>query len=115
MVTQGQFLLQIDPEQYEAAVQRAEAALASSRAQAAQARANLLQAQRSYERTAEIKKANPQLVSDEQLEQLRTPVEVNEALFESARHTVEQSSAARARRRAARSARRRSTRRCPAA
>jgi len=94
MVTQGQFLLQIDPQQQEAAVQRFEAALASSRAQLAQAQANLLQAQKSYERTAQIKKANPQLISDENLEQLRTAVEVNEALYQSARHSVDQSSAA---------------------
>ena len=93
-VTQGQFLLQIDPQQQEAAVQRFEAALASSRAQMAQAQANLLQAQKSYERTAAIKKANPQLISDENLEQLRTSVEVNEALYQSARHSVDQSSAA---------------------
>jgi HlyD family secretion protein len=94
MVSQGQFLLQIDPQQQEAAVQRFEAALASSRAQMAQAQANLLQAQKSYERTAQIKKANPQLISDENLEQLRTSVEVNEALYQSARHAVDQSSAA---------------------
>jgi HlyD family secretion protein len=94
MVTQGQFLLQIDPQQQEAAVQRFEAALASSRAQMAQAQANLLQAQKSYERTAAIKKANPQLISDENIEQLRTSVEVNEALYQSARHSVDQSSAA---------------------
>ena len=94
VVTQGQFLLQIDPQQQEAAVQRVEAALASSRAQMAQAQANLLQAQKSYERTAAIKKSNPQLISDENLEQLRTTVEVNEALYQSARHAVDQSSAA---------------------
>ena len=94
MVTQGQFLLQIDPQQQEAAVQRVEAALASSRAQMAQAQANLLQAQKSYERTAAIKKANPQLISDENLEQLRTAVEVNQALYQAARHSVDQSSAA---------------------
>jgi HlyD family secretion protein len=94
MVKQGEFLLQIDPQQQEAAVQRVEAALASSRAQMAQAQANLLQAQKSYERTAAIKKSNPQLISDENLEQLRTTVEVNEALYQSARHAVDQSSAA---------------------
>ena len=94
MVTQGQFLLQIDPQQQEAAVQRVEAALASSRAQLSQAQANLLQAQKSYERTAAIKKSNPQLISDENLEQLRTQVEVNQALYQAARHSVDQSSAA---------------------
>jgi HlyD family secretion protein len=93
MVTQGQFLLQIDPQQQEAAVQRVEAALASSRAQLAQAQANLLQAQKSYERTAAIKKSNPQLISDENLEQLRTTVDVNHALYEAARHSVDQSTA----------------------
>src|SRR5215208_1819801 len=93
IVTQGQFLLQIDPQQQEAAVQRVEAALASSRAQMAQAQANLLQAEKSYERTAQIKKTNPTLISDEQMEQLRTAVDVNKALYESARHSVDQSNA----------------------
>jgi len=94
MVTKGQFLLQIDPDQYEAAVQRTTAALASARAQAAQAKANLLQATRGYERSAEIRKTNPQLVSDEQLEQLRTQVEVNQALSDAAEFSVQQSAAA---------------------
>src|SRR5690606_15441415 len=49
-VKRGDFLLQIDPEQYEAAVQRAEAALAAAKAQAAQTRANFLQAQRNHQR-----------------------------------------------------------------
>ena len=93
MVTKGQFLLQIDAQQAEAAVQRVQASLASSRAQLAQAQANLSQAQNSYNRTAAIKKTNPQLISDENMEQLRTTVEVNKAMFEAARHSVDQSSA----------------------
>ena len=93
MVTKGQFLLRIDPAQAQANVQRAEAALASARAQAAQAKANFLQAQRDYERTAEIKKGNPALVTDAQMEQLRTQVEVNRALQDAANFTVEQSAA----------------------
>src|SRR4051812_23466974 len=93
MVTKGQFLLQIDAQQAEANVQRMQASLASSRAQMAQAQANLLQAQKSYERTAQIKKTNPTLISDEQMEQLRTAVDVNKALYESARHSVDQSTA----------------------
>jgi HlyD family secretion protein len=93
-VSRGQFLLQIDPAQYQANVQRAEAALASARAQEAQAKANLLQSQRGYERSAEIKKSNATLVSDEQLEQLRTQVEVNQALYDAARHSVDQAAAA---------------------
>jgi HlyD family secretion protein len=93
MVTKGQFLLQIDAQQAEASVQRTAASLASSRAQMMQAQANLQQAQNSYNRTAAIKKSNPQLISDEQMEQLRTAVDVNKAMFESARHSVDQSSA----------------------
>jgi HlyD family secretion protein len=94
MVSKGQFLLQIDQEQAQAAASRADAALASAQAQNAQARANLIQAERSYERTAAMKKTNPQLVSAEQLEQLETAVEVNKALYEAATHSVEQARAA---------------------
>jgi len=93
MVAKGQFLLEIDPSQYIAAVQRAEAALSSSKAQEAQAKANLIQAQRNYQRSADIKKSNAQLVSDEQLEQLKTAAEVQQALQEAAVHQVEQSEA----------------------
>jgi HlyD family secretion protein len=93
MVTKGQFLLQIDAQQAEAAVQRMEAGLAAARAQQAQARANLLQAQKSYERSMAMKKSNPTLISDEQLEQLRTAADVNKALYESSTHSVDQSAA----------------------
>ncbi len=93
IVKRGQFLLEIDPEQYVAAVQQAEAALSASKAQAAQARANLLQSKRNYDRQTEIKKTSPQLVSDSELEQLKTQLEVNEALNEAATHSVEQSTA----------------------
>jgi HlyD family secretion protein len=93
MVTKGQFLLQIDPKQAEAAVQRAEATLAAAKAQAAQARANLLQAEKALERSEAIRKTNAQLVSDEQNEQLRTTVDVNKALLEASGHSVEQASA----------------------
>lgn len=93
MVKKGQFLLQIDPEQPTAALQRAEAALASARAQSAQAKANLIQAQRNYERSQQIKQQSPNLVSDEQLEQLKTQWEVNQALAEAATYSVEQAQA----------------------
>ena len=94
LVTKGQFLLQIDPQQYQAALQRSLAALASSKAQFAQAQANYIQAKRNYDRSAEIKKSTPTLLSDEQLEQLRTQVEVNQALADAAKFSVEQSEAA---------------------
>jgi HlyD family secretion protein len=93
MVRRGDFLLQIEPDQYEAAVQRAEAGLSSAKAQAAQARANYLQAQRSYQRNADIRQVNAQLVSQAELEQTRTQMEVNEALLEAANHNVAQAEA----------------------
>ena len=93
MVTKGQFLLQIDAQQAEAAVERMQASVASARAQLAQTNANLSQAQASYDRIAKMKKSNPQLIADEQMEQLRTTVEVNKAQHDAAKHSVDQSSA----------------------
>jgi HlyD family secretion protein len=106
MVKRGDFLLQIDPEQADAMVSRAEAAMAATQAQNAQAKANLIQSERSYERLAAMKKANAQLVSDEQLEQAKTQFDVNKALVEASGHSVEQ---ARAALRDARSARSKTT------
>jgi HlyD family secretion protein len=93
LVKEGQFLLQIDPQQYEAQVQRAEAALANARAGLAQSRANLIQAQRNYERQAEIQKTNAALVSASELEQLKTQFEVNQALVTAAEENVKQNEA----------------------
>ena len=94
MVSKNQFLLQIDPEQLDAMVSRAEAGMASAQAQNAQAKANLIQSERAYERLAAMKKANAQLVSDEQMEQTKTQWDVNKAMVEAAGHSVEQSRAA---------------------
>src|SRR6185295_4696841 len=63
------------------------------RSQAAQAKPALTQAQRNYDRLVALKKANPTLVSDEQLEQLRTQVEVNQASLEAANHAIDQATA----------------------
>jgi HlyD family secretion protein len=93
VVKKGQFLLQIDPEQAAAAVQRAEAALAQARAQFAQARASALQADANYKRSQGIKSSTPTLVADEALEQLKTQSEVNAALLEAARYQTEQAQA----------------------
>lgn len=93
MVTRGQFLLQIDPAQAQAAVQRSVAAVSAAKAQEAQARANFQQSQNNFQRTADIRKTNATLISDEQLEQLRTQMEVNEALAQAAMHQVAQAEA----------------------
>lgn len=93
IVRKGQLVLQIDPQQFESQVQRAEAALANSRARLAQAKANLQQAQSNYQRSADIKKTNGTLISDEQIEQLKTSFEVNQALLEAATQDVRQGEA----------------------
>ena len=93
MVRQGQFLLEIDPRQFEGSVQRAEASLASAKAAVAQAKANFDQAQRTYQRSLDIRKTNPGLVSEEQLEQLKTAAEVNAELLSANQHMVEQNTA----------------------
>ena len=92
-VTKGQLLLQIDPQEFEAALQRSDAQLANAKASAAQSAANLQQAENSFRRSQEIRKSNPNLVSGEQLEQLQTAVDVNKALVDASRHNVEQAEA----------------------
>jgi HlyD family secretion protein len=94
MVKKGDFLLQIDPEQVTAALQRSEAGLASAQAQAAQSQANLLQATRNYERSMQLKQQSAALgVTEEQLEQLKTQAEVNKQLAEAANFGVAQARA----------------------
>ena len=90
VVTRGQFLLQLDPEQYAANVQRAQAAVSSAQAQLAQARANYIGAQRQADRLTAIQKQNAQLVSTAELDNLRTQSDVNRALVEAAGHGVDQ-------------------------
>ncbi len=90
IVKQGQFLLQIDPSTAAATVKQWEANVASAKAQQEQAKANLMQAQNAYQRSMDLKKANAQFVTPEQLEQLKTAVDVNEALLQSSGHQVDQ-------------------------
>lgn len=94
LVKKGDFLLQIDPEQVTAALQRSEAGFASAQASAAQSRANLLQATRNYERSMQLNQTSAALgVTAEQLEQLKTQAEVNKQLAEAANFGVEQARA----------------------
>lgn len=92
-VKKGDFLLQIDPQQFEAAVQRAEATLASSRAEQAQQRASAAQAQRSLDRLEAMKKTNATLVAQEALDDARTSVEVQKALGEASEYRARQAEA----------------------
>jgi len=93
LVQKGQFLLQIDPTIYQANLQRATAAMSSAEAGAVQARANRDQSQRSLQRTKELREQNPNLVSQEQLEQAQTAFDIAEANFTASSHMVEQARA----------------------
>jgi HlyD family secretion protein len=93
MVQRGDLLLRIDPSTFEAAVARAEAGLASARASAVQAEANRMQAERAAQRARELRAQNPNLVSDEQLEQAETQFRVAEAVAVSAERQVDQARA----------------------
>jgi HlyD family secretion protein len=94
MVKKGQFLLQIDPSTYQAEVQRSQAAVASARAELARTKASLEQSRSALRRSEDIIKTNPTLVSAETMEQLRTTVDVNTALYEAAQHSIDQTEAA---------------------
>ena len=93
-VKQGQFLIQIDPTVYEANLQQATATMASSQAAAVQAKANSDQAERALGRTKELHTQNPNLVSQEQLEQAQTAFDVAQANLNAAQHQVDQARAA---------------------
>ena len=93
VVRKGDLLLRIDPSTFEAAVARAEAGLASARASAVQAEANRAQAERAAQRARELRAQNPNLVSDEQLEQAETSFRVAEAVAVSTDRQVDQAQA----------------------
>ena len=92
-VVAGQTLLRLEPDQYQAALSRAEAQLAQSEAQEAQQRANLVQAQRDLDRLDQLRTRDSLLVSRQQLDDARTRVEVQTQLLEAARFGVSQASA----------------------
>lgn len=92
-VVKGQFLLEIDPSQYQADVDRARASVASSQAQVSQARAAFRQSRSNLDRVLNLRDKNPALVSADQVEKLRTEMDVNRSLLEAAEYNVEQSEA----------------------
>jgi HlyD family secretion protein len=92
-VTKGQFLVQIDPSEYQAAVSRAEGLVASSQASVVQARANRDQAKRAADRATELAKAGPNLISPEMVEQAVTAHEVAEANLRASEATMDQARA----------------------
>jgi HlyD family secretion protein len=93
LVTKGQFLIQIDPAQYQAAVSRAEGVVASTQATLAQARANLDQAERAWHRAAQLSQLGTNLIAPEAAEQARTSYDVAQATWQATKAELEQSRA----------------------
>jgi HlyD family secretion protein len=93
IVKRGQFLLQIDPAEYQAAVTRAEAVVSSTQATLVQTRASRDQAEREWKRTQQLVAAGPNLIAPAQAEQAQTAWEVAEATFKATRAQLEQSRA----------------------
>lgn len=93
-VRKGQFLLRIDPTQYEAAVARAQAAVSEALARESQARANLLKAERDLARARAVAERDASLVSEQALEEAEIQVEVQRELLKASSHGVAQARAA---------------------
>jgi HlyD family secretion protein len=93
LVKQGQFLLQIDPAQYRAAVARAEGVVASTQATLLQTKATRDQAQRAWNRARQLTQLGDNLIAPETAEQSQTALEVAEANYQSTKAQLEQSRA----------------------
>jgi HlyD family secretion protein len=93
LVNKGQFLIQIDPAQYQAAVARAQGVVGSTEATLTQARANLDQAERAWNRARQLTQLGPNLIAPEAAEQARTSYDVAQANWQATRAQLEQSRA----------------------
>ena len=92
-VSKGQFLLQIDPAQYQAAVSRAEGVVSSTQATLLQVRANRDQAERAWNRANELTRLGPNLISPAAAEEARTALDVAAATYQATRAQLDQSRA----------------------
>src|SRR3954471_10864580 len=93
LVKRGQFLLQIDPAQYQAAVARAQGVVASTEAVLVQTKANRDQAQRAWNRARQLTQLGDNLIAPETAEQAQTALEVAEANYASTQAQLEQARA----------------------
>ena len=81
VVKKGQFLIQIDPVQFEGAVSRGEALLASNEAALVQARTNRDQTKRQLDRAMQIHRTAPELIATEAVEQAQQAYDVAVSTF----------------------------------
>jgi HlyD family secretion protein len=94
LVKKGQFLIQIDPSQYDALVSRQKALMAGTEGDLIRAKANRDQAKRLVDRALELQKSGTDLVSKEQVETAQTNYEVAIANYNSSKASVDQARAA---------------------
>ncbi len=92
-VHKGQVLLRIDPTQNEAQVSRAQAAVSQALAQAAQSKSAQIQAQRAFDRAKEIAAKDPNLMSQQQIEDAETQARAQAELLHAAEYGVAQARA----------------------
>jgi HlyD family secretion protein len=93
LVTKGQFLLQIDPAEYQAAVTRAQAVVSSTQATLLQTRASRDQAEREWRRARQLSELGANLIAPAAVEQAQTSFDVAEATYQATRAQLEQSRA----------------------
>jgi HlyD family secretion protein len=93
LVKKGQFLIQIDPAQYQAAVSRAEGVVASTQATMLQTRASRDQAERAWRRARELSQAGANLIAPAAVEDYKTAMDVAQATYEATGAQLSQSRA----------------------
>jgi HlyD family secretion protein len=93
LVQKGQLLVELDQVQFRGNVESAEAQLTSQQASLMQARVNRDQAKRSLDRTTELKRTTPTMVSDEVLEQAQQAFDVADANYRATSASVSQAEA----------------------
>jgi HlyD family secretion protein len=93
LVKKGQFLIQIDPAQYQAAVSRAEGVVASTQATMLQTRASRDQAERAWRRARDLSQAGENLIAPAAVEDYKTALDVAQATYEATGAQLSQSRA----------------------
>ena len=93
LVKKGQFLIQIDPAQYQAAVARTEGVVASTQATMLQTRASRDQAERAWRRARDLSQAGANLIAPAAVEDYKTALDVAQATYEATGAQLSQSRA----------------------
>ncbi len=86
-VKKGDLLVKVNPDTLDAQVKQQEAALAATRASSAQRRAEMLQAELDLSRASDLFEKG--FVTEDELDQAKTRVEVTKAALEAALHQIE--------------------------